>query len=807
MEIRYVGEHLLTGQIGNLLVVIAFVSALLSTVSYFIASLKSPLEESWKRIGRISFYTHSIAVIGIISLLLWMLNKHYFEFYYIWEHSSKDLPLRFVFAALWEGQEGSFLLWAFWHVIIGVILLRKAGSWESGVLAVLSSVQIFIMSMLLGVYILDWKMGSNPFTELLRNHFNISTSSIFADPDYLHKIDGKGMNPLLQNYWMTIHPPVLFLGFALTSVPFAYAIAALLNKKFIEWSKHALPWTFAGIMILGTGILMGGAWAYEALSFGGFWAWDPVENSSLVPWLTLVGAGHLILLNRRKEVSSFYLFFFSLITFILVLYSTFLTRSGVLGDASVHAFTDMGMSGQLLIYLLFYFLLSLFLLVRNYKFLAKTKTEEAITSREFWMFIGCLVLLISSFQIIITTSIPLINRIFGTVLAPPVNPIEHYNAWQIPFAIIITLLIVFSQYLNYRYSEIRMIFTKLLFSGVISLLLSILIAILTEYKNPFHIVLLFTCVFVIIANTNYFLIILKSRIYHSGAAIAHVGIGMILLGALLSNSTKEIISQNSSSINLSNIDSSINNHENILLMKGDTLSMGNYLVTYQGKTSDKVNILYKIDYLIKEDKGAIRYAFSLYPKVQLNERFGNVPEPDIKHFWNFDIYTHVTYASLVLDRNDPKGFTDPVTDTLLIGDTISTDLGIIILKGIKHNIDRSKYNLKSSEPAIGFNFTMEDSLLRTFQTTAVFALKDTFTPVIVPGDIEDKGVKIAVINILPKQQKYIVSYVERKHTGKDFIIMKAIIFPWINILWTGCILLIIGSVISIIKRIRDRHER
>src|SRR5207253_3850190 len=116
---------------------------------------------------------------------------------------------------------------------------------------------------------------------------------------------------------MTIHPPTLFLGFALTVVPFAYAIAGLWKKKYNEWIKPALPWAFLGVMILGTGVLMGGAWAYEALSFGGFWAWDPVENASLVPWLTFVGAAHLMLIFKNRQHSIVSTYIFTIVTFLL----------------------------------------------------------------------------------------------------------------------------------------------------------------------------------------------------------------------------------------------------------------------------------------------------------------------------------------------------------------------------------------------------------------------------------------------------------------------------------------------------------
>jgi cytochrome c-type biogenesis protein CcmF len=219
--------------------------------------------------------------------------------------------------------------------------------------------------MLLGVYVGDVRVGSSPFLLIreLGENIGLPWTTI---PDYLTKIpqfaDGRGLNPLLQNYWMTIHPPTLFFGFSLTLVPFAYAIAGLWKRRWSEWITPALPWTYAGIMVLGVGILMGGAWAYEALSFGGFWAWDPVENASLVPWITLVGAGHLMLINKRKGTSVYATLLFTLLTFILVLYSTFLTRSGVLGDTSVHSFTGEGMLPGLLLFLLTFIMISVALM-------------------------------------------------------------------------------------------------------------------------------------------------------------------------------------------------------------------------------------------------------------------------------------------------------------------------------------------------------------------------------------------------------------------------------------------------------------
>jgi len=302
MEISYFGEHLWAGQLGHLFIVVAFMAAIVAAIGYFFAARNEEQFNSWKSLSRSAFVLHQISVFGIIGTLLYMLYNGMFEYNYVWQHSNSEMPMRYILSSFWEGQEGSFLLWLFWHAVLGAFLLKGAGKWEAPVLAVVALVQVFLVSMVLGTNIGDYRLGSNPFV-LLRDNPDFMNLPFLQNANYLDRLDGRGLNPLLQNYWMTIHPPTLFLGFAATLVPFAYAIAGLWKKQYVEWTKPALPWTFFAVMILGTGILMGGAWAYEALSFGGFWAWDPVENSSLVPWLTLVGAAHVMVVHKNRGQS------------------------------------------------------------------------------------------------------------------------------------------------------------------------------------------------------------------------------------------------------------------------------------------------------------------------------------------------------------------------------------------------------------------------------------------------------------------------------------------------------------------------
>ncbi len=252
--------------------------------------------------------------------------------------------------------------------------------------------------------------------------------------------DGQGMNPLLQNYWMVIHPPVLFLGLASVVIPFAYAIAGLWQKRYKEWVNPAISYSLFAAMVLGVGVIMGSLWAYESLTFGGFWAWDPVENASIFPWLTLVAGLHVLIVFKNTGHSYVTATILILLSFVMVLYESFLARSGVLGEASVHAFTDLGMFWQLVIYILIFLVLSIYFLVVRWKELPITKKDEDTYSREFWMFVGAIFLCLSCFHLVLVTSIPVWNRMFGTKLAPPTELVTHYNVIQGSFAVIIALL-------------------------------------------------------------------------------------------------------------------------------------------------------------------------------------------------------------------------------------------------------------------------------------------------------------------------------------------------------------------------------
>jgi cytochrome c-type biogenesis protein CcmF len=928
--IEYVGEHTFLAALGRSFVIMAFVGAIFSVITNFLHTRNS--DAKWKTMGRFGFLAHTIGVLGIVAVLFHLLVNHYFEFNYVWKHSNSTMPMRYILSCFWEGQEGSFLLWIFWHVVLGWLLIWRSNVWEPWVMTIVSLVQVFLTSMLLGIYVGEFKIGSNPFLLMrqLPDYIGLPWTQAANYLDLIPQFkDGKGLNPLLQNYWMTIHPPTLFLGFSATLIPFAYAIAGLWRGELKSWIKPALPWTVFGVMILGVGILMGGAWAYEALSFGGFWAWDPVENASLVPWLILLGAMHLMLINLKKDTSLFSTLLLTMLSFILILYSTFLTRSGVLGDTSVHSFTGDGMIGQLLLYLLFFVALSLFLLIQGKKhklifgvvtlvllsiglfgypelciglFLVfslfmlivnyqtnfpKNKEEEGLWTREFWLFIGALVLTLSAGQIIFSTSTPVINKlltpmsgmfqtlfdwtsmtIFETLgkanLAPPSDAISHYNKWQIPFAFIITLLIAVGQYFNYRKTPMNRFVKRLALAFVLAIVMTGVTVLFVgdQWQNVSLVALLFSGFFALFANLHYWLAVLKGKWNHAGSSIAHIGFALVMLGALISTSQSVKISENTSNIDVSQLSEDFSNSDEILLFRGDTLNMNEYFISYREKQTEGVNIFYVVDYFDKKDKyyqanelvlasGSLfkcinahkasasfltdlpkweklsdptkddfknaqlwnshaigDFLFTLYPRIQINPQFGNVPEPDTKHYLLKDVYTHVKWAELEDRDLDEDGFRPASEHKMKLKDTISTSQHLIVLDKIRliKAEEKDSLRLLPNDFAAAMDFTLINGAGMESKASPLLIYRDSI--LFVPDQFisEEEGLKFSITKLDPNNGVTTVLVAEHESQVKEFMVMQAIVFPGINILWLGCILMFLGSLLAVIHRVKKDRK-
>lgn len=845
MEVIYKGENLLLGNIGHFLVALAFCTAIFSAVAYFISTNNND-DAGWKKAARYSFWVHALAVTGIFITLFTIIYGHYFEYQYAWQHSSRALPWYYMLSCFWEGQEGSFLLWLFWDAVIGILLIYTVKSWESPVLAIVCLTQIVLASMLLGLEVGDiYKIGSSPFS-LLREKMAMS-APMFRTPEYLANVtDGRGLNPLLQNYWMVIHPPTLFFGFATSIIPFAFAISGLWTGKYKEWLKPALPWTLVSVMILGTGIIMGGFWAYESLSFGGYWAWDPVENASLVPWLLLIATVHLMLIYKSTGTSIILTYLFSISSFMLVLYATFLTRSGILGDTSVHSFTDLGLSGQLMIFMFIFYSLPLFAIIKNkqqriwlniaywsffiiniavgivnknetnftilkwldiamfafisgwfiyklYKTFPASRTEENFKSRELWMFIGSLFLLLSAFQVILVTSFPVINKLFGTNIAPPTDAISYYNKFQLPIAIVIAILTAIGQYFKYKTTDFKKAGFQLLKTFAASVIIAVGCMFIFQIWNVYYLILLLAAVYAIVANANYMFEILKGKMKLAGGSIAHIGFGLMLIGILVSSAKKQIISINETVDYGSSMDEQAK-RENMLLLKGDTVRMADYLVTYMNDTLIGPNTYYNVYYkgIGNSDE------FILQPNAQISNGQLNA-NPDTRHYLTHDVYTYVSNVPDKTKQNN-EPWSVPEVHQVVIGDTIKTMNGNVVFESLDKNANPEKLRLNHQMVAANLKIIVDK---RVYTAKPIFGIANDRSIYTIEDVVDEAGLKFQFY--LKSGDAGVAAYLDisKRPAVRDFIIMKAIVFPFINLLWGGVIIMVIGFSIAIVKRTKD----
>src|SRR5699024_77057 len=281
---------------------------------------------------------------------------------------------------------GSFMLWILFSTLIGLGLMKWTRKpYRGPVLVFMTLTQVFLFSMILGISIGDFTLGASPFRSLAEAIPN--APFLQSHPDFVPS-DGKGLNDLLTSPWMVIHPTMLFLGFSMMTVSFSFAMSALWKRKYNEWVDPALPWTLGANIALLTAIFLGGYWAYVTLSFGGYWAWDPVENASFVPWLLGTAGIHTMIIQRKSSTSQKASIVFAILAYVAIVYETFLTRSGILSDASVHSFVDLGLYGQLVIFMLAITGIGLGLFIYRYNDLPKQRNESKFLSREFMTFAG-----------------------------------------------------------------------------------------------------------------------------------------------------------------------------------------------------------------------------------------------------------------------------------------------------------------------------------------------------------------------------------------------------------------------------------
>ncbi|MGH8630535.1 MAG: heme lyase CcmF/NrfE family subunit, partial [Burkholderiales bacterium] len=354
-----------------------------------------------------------------------LLLRDDFRLAYIASHSNRALPVYFKFAALWSGQEGS-LLW--WSCLMSLFAATAVVANRRTHAHLMPYAVVALMTVLLFFLILN-NFATNPFRLLAAD--GPRGPEVFSPPD------GGGLNPLLQHPAMVIHPPMLYLGFVGFSVPFAFALSALITRsKGEQWIRITRHWTMIAWCFLTIGILLGGRWAYAVLGWGGYWGWDPVENASLLPWLTGTAFLHSVMMQEKRGMMKVWNMGLIFATFLLCIFGTFLTRSGVL--SSVHAFAQSAIGPYFAVFLSFLLFVCGYVLLRRLDFLKSENQLDSLASRESSFLFNNLMLLASCFAVLWGTLFPLISEAVQGVKISVGAP--YFNKIQVPIGLFLLFL-------------------------------------------------------------------------------------------------------------------------------------------------------------------------------------------------------------------------------------------------------------------------------------------------------------------------------------------------------------------------------
>jgi cytochrome c-type biogenesis protein CcmF len=752
--------------VGKLLIYVAFIASLISILGFFLAHMG---KENFLKVGRIFFHITVIGVITAAAYLMYNVLSHQFQFAYIWEQSSTDLQLPLLMSTFWAGQEGSFMLWGLFTAVIGIFLMNyvsKGERMEAQVMVMFTLVLSFITLIL-----------------ILKSPFHYLWEAFPKDVEFGYKPEeGRGLNPLLQNFWMAIHPPTLFVGFASLTVPFAFAMGALLKNDFDSWTAFSVPWILFSGGILGLGIMMGGYWAYSILGWGGYWAWDPVENSSLIPWIINVASLHTILAQKKTGGYKKTNLLLSILAFLLVLYSTFLTRSGILGDSSVHSFTDPGAEvyAALLAFIVTFSVISIGMILFRFKNLKDIRTEQSkLLTKESLLFIGALLLCASALVIFVGTSLPIFSKAKVDM--------TFYNNMNLPIAIGLMITMGISLYIDWKQTDFKKFLANLILPGILSVV-TLIVLIVIGLHNPIYILFAFVSLIAFFINARMAVRILKSGKMNVGGMFAHIGIALFFLGVIGSAKYSEEI--------------------NLSLQEGIPQEAFGYKFTYVGANpfmdaNNKRDTMYAFNINIEKDNKEM----TMRP-VMFFSKFSNgvMKSPDIAYFSYKDLY--ISPMSL----EEPSPFPQESTYNLKKGTkTKIEDLEVEFVDFDFGTMQKGGKEMGSGNYTLGAIIKITDGV-----NTETMNIKTQFvegTPSPMPYTMEkNKKYVFYFLNMSVKGEEaggttaqVVIMDPTKVSTAsnKETLVVEASIKPFISVLWAGVVILFAGFFLSIVRRRKE----
>ena len=433
------------GSLGNFALVLAWTLSVVGILTGILAGRRR--SERWFFTARNATVLTGVATLVALAALAYAFSTHDYSIQYVWQFSNRDMDPIYKFTAIWGGMDGSMLLWAAMLTVSGAIVaatsITSSRLLMPWVLAFINSSSCFFLTV----------------TAFLTNPFRYINAP-FIPPD------GNGLNPLLQNPYMAIHPPMLYAGFTILAIPCAFCIGALIaGQTSNEWIRLTRRWTLIGWGFLTAGIVLGGHWAYLELGWGGFWAWDPVENASFLPWLTASAFLHSVMVQERKNMLKFWNVWLVTVTYGLTVFGTFLTRSGVV--QSVHAFASTDIGWIFLVYLAALFFLVAGLTWYRRKELRSERTIESVFSREAAFLVNNLVFLAITFAVLWGVMFPVLSEALGDKQSVG---IPFFNAVNVPLFLLLIFLMGVGPLIAWRKSSLAKVletFLKPLFGGIV----------------------------------------------------------------------------------------------------------------------------------------------------------------------------------------------------------------------------------------------------------------------------------------------------------------------------------------------------
>ncbi len=694
-----------------------------------------------ERPARIAFRVQWVAWLASAAFLWLIMFGHDFRYQYVASYSSLAMPGRFLYAAFWGGQEGTFLLWALLTATLGLVLMRVRHPLVPG-----------------AMFFLNLPLVMLGLVTVMRGPFLLF-------PNGMAPADGQGLNPLLQDPWMTIHPPVLFTGFSSLAVPFAVAAAAMVKRQYDGWVRLALPWVVFSTAMLATGFVMGGVWAYKVLGWGGYWGWDPVENGSFVPWLANVALLHGLLVQRVTGSLRRSNLFLAVTSFVLVLYASFLTRSGVLADFSVHSFANLGLTGFLLSFLLFIAVLGYGLLLFRLRDVPGPAQALGGFSRESMMWLGQLVFLLLCALVTVGMSAPLVSRLFG----PPANvQPTYYNLVSAPLAVAMGLLLGLAPLMRWRRQEPAALLRAAVPAVAVALILT-LAAVFGGVRQAVPAAILFAAAFALASNAWVTAQGFRSGWKHGVAYLGHTGVALLLIG-IVASSRYGVSAQ-------------------VQLPEGQERQALGYRLTYQGLQKepdgrDQVRIA------VSAPEGRYEATPALYWS-EFNQ--GYMKKPHIERYLTHDVYI----SPLEIVGEEPPGAGD-----------------VWLAPGETKQVGGTKYTFEGFDPQMTPPVVRLAARLRvemngrTVPARPVLEINTSngsrnSIPAYLPG-----GSSVELASADPGSGRVALLLPGMAHGSVGQVLaVEVSTKPFINLVWLGAVLMLGSAFVSVLRRARELRLR